>query len=49
MFLRSRLRTRVASLPILTLSQIGAGQAGADIVAVRRYFFLPAIGLAGPF
>src|SRR5262249_25734653 len=46
MFLRSRRRTRVASLPILDPSP---GSAGASPVPrLFGYFFLPAIGRAGP-
>src|ERR1700678_890819 len=44
MFLRSRRRTRAASLPIL--DPFAARRARAS--SVRDYFFLPAIALAGP-
>src|ERR1700757_5222618 len=48
-FLRSRRRTRVASLPIV--SPFGSEPAAPVAVGVCHfdaYFFLPAIGLAGP-
>src|SRR6202167_4655316 len=48
MFLRSRRRTRVASLPILN----PFGSKPAEPVRLKlystRYFFLPAIGFGGP-
>src|SRR6266581_5129800 len=40
MFLRSRRRTRVASLPILTLSRIGAGCSAAVILSLFHSLFL---------
>src|SRR5947207_15451552 len=40
MFLRSRRRTRVASLPILTLSRIGAGCSAAVILSLCHALFL---------
>src|ERR1700733_5389069 len=48
MFLRSRRRTRVASLPIL--NPFGSEPAAPVRLKLylTRYFFLPAIGLAGP-
>src|SRR5271155_2646439 len=48
MFLRSRRRTRVASLPIL--NPFGSKPAAPAPPQLRstRYFFLPAIALAGP-
>ena len=47
MFLRSRRRTRVASLPIQDpfAAQL---EAAATQLLCRAYFFLPAIALAGP-
>src|SRR5262245_18591868 len=63
MFLRSRRRTRVASLPILDPHAARRQTRRADNIGwdhpaeltgrpmqvhSRRYFFLPAIGLAGP-
>src|SRR5882724_3693934 len=56
MFLRSRRRTRVASLPILSIPStppaLQARTRGAlDVMPVKArlaYFFLPAIGRAGP-
>src|SRR5215472_13535392 len=50
MFLRSRRRTRVASLPILDPSP-KAGWSASDRYLARSgeaYFFFPAIGRAGP-
>ena len=48
MFLRSRLRTRVASLPILDPLAAREQQANRSGTRTRTYFFLPAIGFAGP-
>src|ERR1700676_5405829 len=48
MFLRSRRRTRVASLPIIDPFAARRWQASASSRAVWIYFFLPAIGFAGP-
>src|SRR5258707_6044233 len=60
MFLRSRRRTRVASLPILDplaarhdagradLGGCGRATRAARVAGTRDYFFLPAIAFAGP-
>src|SRR5271166_1052169 len=48
-FLRSRRRTRVASLPILSpFGSEPAAPVAVGICTLTLYFFLPAIGLAGP-
>src|SRR5271168_1302403 len=48
MFLRSRRRTRVASLPIIDPFAARASKPHLRCRAVVDYFFLPAIGFAGP-
>src|SRR5262249_28133484 len=46
MFFFSRLRTRVASLPMLIL--VVPGRTGSRLSVAADYFFLPAMALAGP-
>src|SRR5271168_1423153 len=49
-FLRSRLRTRVASLPILNpfADRSSVLRTRHTVLFQARYFFLPAMALAGP-